>query len=570
MAVFDAMSRTVGAPGPPKTRRSRAWQRWHVIEIYVRAVGVVGLVFGFVVLRLIPSTVAFILLPVGLSGAMAVVTGQVPLAKRKALVIVVCVALVYFSALTGLELLTHKSTTAEIIVVTTSLALTVMFEPIRTWVLTLLDRRFHALDDANAAAVEAFTSTLREEIDLDRVREQFLDVVQQILAPQRVSLWVRTAGENTLGPDEPIGRVSAWIGPTVAHADVVVDDHDPLLRYLLEHTAAIELDRLDLASPVLRMLQGHAVELALPLGSQGELLGALLLGPRQNGQYYTGEDRSLLNALAAQVAPALRVAQLALTQQAEARERERIEQDLRTAQEIQRTFLPKEVPTLPGWQLVPYYQPAHQVGGDFYDFLPFEDGRLGLVIGDVTGKGIPAALVMTATRTMMRTAVQESAAPGGVFARVNKLLCADIPAGMFVTCFYALLEPTTGRLQFANAGHAPPYRREAGCVAELPATGMPLGLMPGMDYDEYEAGLGPGGSLLFYTDGLVEAHSPDRQMFGFPQLRALLEAQDGDADGSALIDALLGALARFTGEGWEQEDDVTLVALRWEAETSAQ
>jgi serine phosphatase RsbU (regulator of sigma subunit) len=299
------------------------------------------------------------------------------------------------------------------------------------------------------------------------------------------------------------------------------------------------------------------------------LLGLLALGPRLNGDYYTGEDRRLLNALAAQVAPALRVAQLALARQAEAREHERIEQELRTAQEIQRTFLPKEVPALPGWQLAPYYQPAHEVGGDFYDFLPFEDGRLGLVIGDVTGKGIPAALVMTATRTMIRTAVQESAAPAEVFARVNDLLCADIPSGMFVTCFYALLDPATGRLQFANAGHEPPYRRDTGCVAELRATGMPLGLMPGMRYDEDEAGLAPGESLLFYSDGLVEAHSPERQMFGFPRLKALLEAQDGDADGAALIGSLLGALARFTGEGWEQEDDVTLVTLQRAAEASA-
>jgi serine phosphatase RsbU (regulator of sigma subunit) len=569
MPVFDVTSRTVGAPGPPKKRRSRAWQRWHVIQIYVRAVAIVGLVFGFVVLRLIPSTVAFILLPVGLSVAISIVVGQVRLANRKAIVITACVALVYFSALTGFELLTHKPSTAEIVVVTTTLALAIMFEPVRNWVLRLLVRRFHALDDANTAAVEAFTAALREEIDLGQVRARFLDVVQKILAPQSVSLWIRTAGEDASAQSESAGGAPGWIGPALAQAQVAVDDHDPLLTFILEHTSAIELDRLDLDSPVLRMLKGYAVEIALPLASQGELLGGLLLGPRLNGQYYTGEDRYLLNTLAAQVAPALRVAQLALAQQAEAREHERIEQELRTAQEIQRTFLPKEVPTLPGWQLVPYYQPAHEVGGDFYDFLPFEDGRLGLVIGDVTGKGIPAALVMTATRTMIRTAVQESAAPAEVFARVNDLLCADIPTGMFVTCFYALLDPATGRLQFANAGHEPPYRRDAGCVDELRATGMPLGLMSGMDYDEYEAGLAPGESLLFYSDGLVEAHSPERQMFGFPRLKALLEAQDGDADGAALIQSLLGALARFTGEGWEQEDDVTLVTLQRAAEASA-
>lgn len=247
-------------------------------------------------------------------------------------------------------------------------------------------------------------------------------------------------------------------------------------------------------------------------------------------------------------------------------ERERIEQELRTAQAIQHTFLPSEAPSLAGWELVTHYQPAHELGGDFYDFLHLDDGRLGLVVGDVTGKGIPAALVMTATHTTIRAAARESAAPGQIFAQVNDLLHTDIPPGMFVTCFYAVLEPESGRLWFANAGHETPFRCGAGHATELKASGMPLGLMPATRYDEYEAILAPGESLLFYSDGLVEAHSPSREMFGLPRLKALLEA---DADGAAhstfsgagLIDSLLRELRRFTGEGWEQEDDVTLVVL---------
>src|SRR5947209_12117950 len=165
-------------------------------------------------------------------------------------------------------------------------------------------------------------------------------------------------------------------------------------------------------------------------------------------------------------------------QQVQVRKRERIEQELRTARNIQHTFLPKDVPELPGWQLVPYYQPAREVGGDFYDFLPFEDGRLGLVIGDVTDKGIPAALVMTATRTMLRTAAQEKASPGEVLSRVNDLLYTEIPAKMLVTCFYAILDPESGRISYANAGHDLPYLRQKEGISELWATGMPLGLMP--------------------------------------------------------------------------------------------
>jgi serine phosphatase RsbU (regulator of sigma subunit) len=252
------------------------------------------------------------------------------------------------------------------------------------------------------------------------------------------------------------------------------------------------------------------------------------------------------------------VAQLAQAQQAQVGERERIEQELRTAQEIQHTFLPKEVPAPPGWQLVPFYQSAREVGGDFYDFLPFADGRLGIVIGDVTDKGVPAALVMTATRTMLRTAVQEQASPPEVLARVNDLLFSDIPSGMFVTCFYALLDPASGQMRFANAGHEPPYRQASGSAVELWATGMPLGMMPGTCYDEYETVIAPGESLLFYSDGLVEAHNQRREMFGFARLQSLLASQ---RDGTLLVDTLLDELQRFTGDGWEQEDDVTLLTL---------
>jgi serine phosphatase RsbU (regulator of sigma subunit) len=147
-----------------------------------------------------------------------------------------------------------------------------------------------------------------------------------------------------------------------------------------------------------------------------------------------------------------------------------------------------------------------------------------------------------------------------VLAQVNALLCADLPPSMFVTCFYAILEPATGRLRFANAGQDLPYLRRAdGSVGELHARGMPLGLMPDMVYDESATALALGDAVLFYSDGLVEAHNPAREMFGFPRLRALL---GGDAAIAAPIPLLLRELADFTRPDWEQEDDITLVALR--------
>jgi len=137
----------------------------------------------------------------------------------------------------------------------------------------------------------------------------------------------------------------------------------------------------------------------------------------------------------------------------EIRERERVEHELRVARSIQQAALPKEVPTLEGWQITPYYQPAREVGGDFYDFLELEDGRLGVVVGDATGKGVPAALVMASARSMLRAVAQASYSPGDVLRRVNDPMVSDIPTNMFVTCFYAILEPKSGHLVYANAGH---------------------------------------------------------------------------------------------------------------------
>jgi serine phosphatase RsbU (regulator of sigma subunit) len=141
---------------------------------------------------------------------------------------------------------------------------------------------------------------------------------------------------------------------------------------------------------------------------------------------------------------------------------------------------------------------------------------------------------------------------------------ADIPPNMFVTCLYAILDPAEGRLRYANAGHDLPYlRRHYGEGAhELRAAGMPLGLMPGMSYEEKEASLKEGDSVLFYSDGLVEAHDPKREMFGFPRLRRLVAEHDADAEERSLVDFLMDELRSFTGEGWEQEDDITLVTLR--------
>jgi serine phosphatase RsbU (regulator of sigma subunit) len=243
----------------------------------------------------------------------------------------------------------------------------------------------------------------------------------------------------------------------------------------------------------------------------------------------------------------------------EIRERERVEQELRVARRIQQASLPKEVPELEGWQISPYYQPAREVGGDFYDFHLLPEDKLGLVVGDATGKGVPAALVMSTTCGMLRLAAQSQSSPGQMLQGVNEVLSPNIPTNMFVTCFYAILDPKSGSLTYANAGHDLPYLHRNGDAEELRARGMPLGLMPGMTYEEKETILYSGEAALLYSDGLVEAHDTAGGMFGFPRLRALV-AEHGEK--RSLGELLLEELYSFAGQRWEQEDDITLLTLR--------
>ena len=244
----------------------------------------------------------------------------------------------------------------------------------------------------------------------------------------------------------------------------------------------------------------------------------------------------------------------------EVRMRERVEQELRVARSIQQASLPKEVPTLENWQITPYYQPAREVGGDFYDLFELEDGRVTVVMGDAAGKGIPAALVVSATSSVLRAVAQAlgSSSPSEVLAQVNETLFARIPPNMFVTCFYAILDPKNGSMNYANAGHDLPYLWHGSDCEELRARGMPLGLMAGMSYEQKKIELDAGEGVLFYSDGLVEAHDAKGEMFGFPRLRALV-AEHGE--NRSLGNFLMEELYSFVGEGWEQEDDITLLTL---------
>lgn len=381
-------------------------------------------------------------------------------------------------------------------------------------------------------------------------------------APLRAVGRLRRSAPEARPTEEP--RQTQAEQPEAPAIDIA--PNDPIIAYFQSVTGAVDVDSLELDSPAVEALKAAGVRLAVPLVTHGELIGVLNLGPRLSEQDYSSDDHKLLENLAAQAAPAVRVGQLVAEQAAEVRSRERMQQELQVAQLIQQNFLPKELPEAEGWRVAAFYRPAREVGGDFYDFIELPEDRLGIVIGDVTDKGVPAAMVMAATRSVLRAAAARLVSPGEVLARVNDQLCPDVPEKMFVTCFYAVLDQRSGRLSFANAGHDVPYMCTRDGVEELKAKGMPLGLFPRMSYDEKETTVSPGDTALLYSDGLAEAHDADGDMFGFPRVKKLVGT---GASADQLIERLLSDLEGFTGAGWEQEDDITLVTLQRTAGTGA-
>jgi serine phosphatase RsbU (regulator of sigma subunit)/predicted ester cyclase len=360
-----------------------------------------------------------------------------------------------------------------------------------------------------------------------------LDTVDEMLAPDFV--------DHNLIPGQQPAREGYLRGLTEFHA-------------AYSHTRYVIEKQLAEADEVVTTFAASAIH------DQGEWMGLVPTGKEFKALHIL-IHRIVGDKITDEWNPGSNLAELAQQRLEQERiERERIEQELRVARSIQQASLPESVPELEGWQITPFYQPAREVGGDFYDFFELPEGRLGLVVGDATGKGVSAALMMASARSMLRAVAQGTEhSPGGVLGRVNDALATDIPPNMFITCFYAILEPESGRLRYANAGHDLPYVWQSGEAEELRARGMPLGLMPGMSYEQKEIELDVGEGVFFYSDGLVEAHDPKREMFGFPRLRALIAEH---AEEGSLGDFLMEELYSFVGEGWQQEDDITLLTLR--------
>jgi serine phosphatase RsbU (regulator of sigma subunit) len=239
--------------------------------------------------------------------------------------------------------------------------------------------------------------------------------------------------------------------------------------------------------------------------------------------------------------------------------------ELDVARALQIAILPATFPAKPGCDGAARMIPATTMGGDFYDFIELPDGRIGLVMADVSGKGVPAAFFMAVARTNLRDLAAHHAGPGACLAQTNEVLCAQNPMELFVTVFYCVFDPTTGMLTYANGGHNPPYvRRANGSVETLSGTGgLVLGAMAGMEYPEHSVQLQPRDRLVLFTDGVTEAFNPADEAYGEERLIAEVKAH-GDGAAAALVDRICRSVTVFAGTA-PQSDDITLTVLTWGA-----
>ncbi len=405
--------------------------------------------------------------------------------------------------------------------------------------------------------------------------------------------------------DEVAGRAvlraaTGWTLPDACAWPLTLDNTTAHLWYLPEHAADLP-DEAPSPLPALLKQQRFRGHLAIFVELAGVPIGTLMVNTHSSRQFLEDEAQ-LLALLANQLVQTLERERL----HQEALAHQRLEQELSLARDIQEGFLPHACPNLPGYAIAVYYRAARQVGGDFYDFIELpldhpdfqvqtpvrsaawersavsqveitccveadtmpEPGavpttpQMGIVIADVTDKGVPAALFMVLSRTLLRATAIDGRAPAAVLEQTNRLILADSPAGMFVTCFYAQLDPATGTLTFANGGHNYPllYRVATHEIEPLRAKGIVLGIIPQPTFEQRSLTMEHGDVLLLYTDGVTEAMNAERELFGEERLVAILRTchQHRPQD---IIDAVLAELQAFVG-GMPQSDDMTMVIVQ--------
>ncbi len=297
--------------------------------------------------------------------------------------------------------------------------------------------------------------------------------------------------------------------------------------------------------------------MAVPLQAKERIIGLIYVDSPFVLREFTKDDLSLLTVMANIAAIRLENARLAEIEKAELI----LKRDLSQAADIQRRILPEKAPAVAGLDLAGFNAPCRTVGGDYYGFFPYADGRVALALGDVSGKGMPAALMVMGLQARLQALAEEPRELAGLVTRLNKITCANCPPNRFITFFIAVLNPGTGEVAFANAGHNPPILvRASGEASMLEGGGPVMGILPIAPYSEQKASLAPGDLLVIYSDGVTEATNSAEEEYGEDRLIETLRQHRGESAG-AIVDAVTSGVTQFAA-GAPQADDITLVVAK--------
>jgi len=405
------------------------------------------------------------------------------------------------------------------------------------------------------ALLYRLSQTFNSSLNLDEVLNRVMDEVVAATRAERGFVMLR----------EPDGQLVFRVARGMDQ-QAIEEPHFQVSRSVVERVAregdailtsdAQSDDRFSMRQSVMS-LRLRSI-LCVPLQVKGQVLGVVYVDNRLQAGIFTPDHLELLTAIASSAAIAIENARLYQV----AVEKGRLEQELQLARDVQASLLPRETPQLPGWEFVARWRPAREVAGDYYDFIPAGAERLGLVIADVTDKGMPAALFMALTRSIVRATMVGDSPPAEGIARANRLIHADSTRGMFVTLFYALLDPLARQITYVNAGHNPPLlcRAQTGQLTPLVRTGMALGVEPAASYEQRTLHLEPGDFILLYTDGVTDATDTHQRMFGMERLeRVLLDHCVQPA--AQVIAALERAVDDFAG-ATPPFDDIAMMVIK--------
>jgi len=397
---------------------------------------------------------------------------------------------------------------------------------------------------------------ISSSLNLEQILENMMSISKQVMNADASSLMLIDEKTNELVYEVALGTVGQKLKQEFrlkmgqGIAGTVAQDGKPLL--------------LEDAYTHPKFFRGHddatgyrtKSMITVPLKVGERITGVAQVINRLDGAAFDHDDLELFVALCSLAAIAIENAKMHKSLM----EKQRLVRDMEFARTVQESFLPQKAPEITGYKFSAHYTPAQEVGGDFYDFIVIDRDRTGIVIGDVSGKGVPAALYMAKLGSDLRTLAFTEKDPSVALGRLNNQLAERSRRGMFATLLYVELASKSGRLIISNAGHLPPIVRKANGAAQKLSTsgGSPLGILAGMSFSQEMSTLEHGDTVILYTDGIIEAMNDKEELYGYDRLEALVRSSQADPD--ALTSAIINDVNRFTGLS-PQHDDMTLVCF---------